>query len=68
MSRSARDRWNRERRERAEKVLADCQSGLLARRIEREVRAVLADLREDREIERGRIEMLRVLSDRRRSN
>jgi hypothetical protein len=61
MSFRARQRWNRERRIRAEQIMSDLESGRLARRIKREVAEALAEIAEERQLQRWQSELLRTL-------
>jgi hypothetical protein len=61
MSKSARDRWNRETRAKAEAVLADLQAGRLGRVLARDARSVILDLDNAGQIDRYRREFLNAL-------
>ena len=63
MSQSARNRWNREHRERAESILADLQSGLMARILMRAARDALVDLNDGNSLSRWQRELINTLTD-----
>jgi hypothetical protein len=61
MSKSARDRWNREQRARAEEVMADLENGRLSRMLMFQMRYNIGDLEEGKQLERFRRELLNAL-------